>query len=95
MAAADPASPVIDAALDALQPVVEALWRDGQGAGHDHFADTIGAIAAAVRNPASVPLSVSAVHILQSAARRLAETPAEVPPVLFPFALTDVVLLGK
>ncbi|KAK9788000.1 hypothetical protein WJX73_004027 [Symbiochloris irregularis] len=77
VAASDSASQVVDAALDALQPVVEALWR-GSGSGHDHFSDTVSAIAAAVRNPVSAPLSVSAVHILQSAARRLAETPSEV-----------------
>ena len=79
VAAADCAPPVVDAALDALQPVVEALWREGHGAGHDHFADTVGAIAAAVRNPVAAPLSISAIHILQSAARRLAETPSQVP----------------
>ena len=109
VAAGDAAIPVMDAALDALQPVVEALWR-GSGAGHDHFSDTIGAIAAAVRNPASPPMSISAIHILQSAARRLAETPSSVrllcpaghgphqvrcrPPGVHPLTLLRVCLVG-
>ena len=43
------------------------------------FLDVVAALSTAVRNPAHEALSISAVHTLQSLARRLAECPPQVP----------------
>lgn len=79
VAASDSAAAVVDSALDAVEPVVEALYRGaGVGVGHDCFPDTVAAVAAAMRNPRHQELSIDAVRIMQSVARRLAESSPEV-----------------
>ena len=52
---------------------VRQTWRRGLGVGHEHFADCVAALAAAMRNPVHEELSISAAWALQGVARRLAE----------------------
>ncbi|KAK9804748.1 hypothetical protein WJX72_003264 [[Myrmecia] bisecta] len=71
VAAADHNPAVVDGALDAIRPVVEALYR-GLGVGHEYFADCVTMVSTAMRNPIDEDLSIGAGYILQSLARRLA-----------------------
>lgn len=70
IAASDHNAAVVNQALDALQPVVEALYRGWQG--HTFLAECVDAIMAAVANRQQEELSISALFMLQSVARRLA-----------------------
>ena len=69
IAASDHNAAVVDQALDALQPVVEALYRGWQG--HAFLPECVDAIMAAVANRQQEELSTSALFMLQSVARRL------------------------
>jgi hypothetical protein len=75
VAASDSAPAVVRQALEALRPVTDALFRRG---GHTHFAEAVAAAAAAMRNPVSEELGVSAVWALQAVAKRLADASPEV-----------------
>ena len=77
MAAADPAAAVVNQALDALQPVIGALYG-GVGVGHQHFLGIVTAVAAAMQSPYHAELSISAVHVMQSVAHRLAQSDPQV-----------------
>ncbi|DBA73285.1 hypothetical protein WJX77_003623 [Trebouxia sp. C0004] len=72
-AAADSASAVVNQALDALQPVIAALYAD-VGVGHQHFLGIVTAVAATMRSPYHAELSISAVHVMQSVAQRLSQS---------------------
>lgn len=77
MAASDSAAAVVNQALDALQPVIAALYAD-VGVGHQHFLGIVTAVAATMRSPYHAELSISAVHVMQSIARRLAQSDPQV-----------------
>ena len=77
VAAADSAAAVVNQALDALQPVIAALYA-GVGVGHQHFLGIVTAVAATMRSPFHAELSISAVHVMQSVAQRLAQSDPEV-----------------
>ena len=53
------------------------LQRFAAGVGHEFFADCVAAVEAAARAPHAEHLSVSALHLLQSVARRLAASGPE------------------
>lgn len=72
IAASDHNSAVVNQALDALQPVSEALYRGWQG--HAFLSECVDAIMAAVANRQQEELSISALFMLQSVARRLSST---------------------
>ena len=76
-AASDSAAAVVNQALDALQPVIAALYAD-VGVGHQHFLGLVTAVAATMRSPYHTELSISAVHVMQSIARRLSDSDPEV-----------------
>ena len=86
MAAADFAASVVNQALDALQPVIAALYGD-VGVGHQHFLGIVTAVAAAMRSPYHVELSVSAVHVMRRVTRRLAQSDSKVSVLSFGFDL--------
>ena len=90
VAAADFAAAVVNQALDALQPVIAALYGD-VGVGHQHFVGIVTAVAAAMRSPYHVELSISAVHVMQGIARRLAQSDPKVS--LVPFSVIYNLLL--
>ncbi|KAL0043362.1 hypothetical protein WJX79_002614 [Trebouxia sp. C0005] len=77
VAAADSAAAVVNQALDALQPVIAALYAD-VGVGHQHFLGIVTAVAAAMRSPHHAELSISAVHVMQSVAQRLSQSDPQV-----------------
>ena len=77
VAAADSAAAVVNQALDALQPVIAALYAD-VGVGHQHFLGLVTAVAATMRSPFHAELSISAVHVMQSVAQRLSQSDPEV-----------------
>jgi len=77
VAAADSAAAVVNQALDALQPVIAALYAD-VGVGHQHFLGIVTAVAATMRSPYHAELSVSAVHVMQSVAQRLSQSDPQV-----------------
>lgn len=77
VAAADSAAAVVNQALDALQPVIAALYAD-VGVGHQHFLGIVTAVAATMRSPFHAELSISAVHVMQSVAQRLSQSDPEV-----------------
>lgn len=77
VAASDPAAAVVNQALDALQPVIAALYAD-VGVGHQHFLGIVTAVAAAIRSPFHPELSISALHVMQSIARQLAQSNPQV-----------------
>ncbi len=77
VAAADPAAAVVNQALDALQPVIAALYAD-VGVGHQHFLGIVTAVAATMRSPYHAELSISAVHVMQSVAQRLSQSDPQV-----------------
>lgn len=77
VAAADSAAAVVNQALDALQPVIAALYAD-VGVGHQHLVPIVTAVAATMRSPYHAELSVSAVHVMQSVAQRLSQSDPQV-----------------
>ena len=77
VAASDSAATVVKQALDALQPIIAAMYAD-VGVGHQHFLGIVTAVAAAMRSPYHAELSISAVHVMQSIARRLAQSDPQV-----------------
>ena len=77
VAAGDHAAAVVNQALDALQPVIAALYA-GVGVGHQHFLSIVTAVAACMRSPYHAELSINAVHLMQSVAKRLAASEPEV-----------------
>ena len=77
VASGDHAASVVNQALDALQPVIAALYA-GVGVGHQHFLSIVTAVAACMRSPYHVELSISAVHLMQTIARRLSASDPEV-----------------
>lgn len=77
IAAGDQAAAVVNQALDALQPVIAALYA-GVGVGHQHFLSIATAVAACMRSPYHVELSIGAVHLMQSLARRLSASDPQV-----------------
>lgn len=79
VAAADSAAAVVNQALDALQPVIAALYAD-VGVGHQHFLGIVTAVATTMRSPYHAELSISAVHVMQSVAGRLAQSDPQVGP---------------
>lgn len=79
VAAADSAAAVVNQALDALQPVIAALYAD-VGVGHQHFLGIVTAVATTMRSPYHAELSISAVHVMQSVASRLAQSDPQVGP---------------
>jgi hypothetical protein len=50
----------------------------GVGVGHDIFPDIVAVVESAVRNPRHQDLSIASIYILQSVARRLADSKPEV-----------------
>ncbi|KAL3134912.1 hypothetical protein ABBQ32_007876 [Trebouxia sp. C0010 RCD-2024] len=77
VAASDSAAAVVNQALDALQPVIAALYAD-VGVGHQHFLGIVTAVAAAIRSPFHPELSISALHVMQSIARQLSQSDPQV-----------------
>lgn len=77
VASGDHAASVVTQALDSLQPVIAALYA-GVGVGHQHFLSIVTAVAACMRSPYNAELSISAVHLMQSVARRLSASDPEV-----------------
>lgn len=77
VAAADSEAAVVNQALDALQPVIAALYAD-VGVGHQHFLGIVTAVAATMRSPYHAELSISAVHVMQSVAQRLLQSDPQV-----------------
>ena len=77
VAAADSAAAVVNQALDALQPVIAALYAD-VGVGHQHFLGIVTAVAATMRSPYHAELSISAVHVMQGVAQRLSQSDPQV-----------------
>lgn len=77
VASGDQASAVVTQALDALQPVIAALYA-GVGVGHQHFLSIVTAVAACMRSPYHVELSIGAVHLMQTVARRLSASDPQV-----------------
>lgn len=77
VAAADPAAAVVNQALDALQPVIAALYGD-VGVGHQHFLGIVTAVAGTMRSPHHSELSISALHVMQSIARQLSQSDPQV-----------------
>jgi len=72
VAAGDVAAPVVEQALEALQPVVEALYR-GLGLRREFFPDCLSAARTAALNRHHHELSAGGLQILRTAGRRLAE----------------------
>lgn len=77
VAASDPAAAVVNQALDALQPVIAALYAD-VGVGHQHFLGIVTAVAGTMRSPYHNELSISALHVMQSIARQLSQSDPQV-----------------
>ena len=77
VAASDPAAAVVNQALDALQPVIAALYAD-VGVGHQHFLGIVTAVAGTMRSPYHSELSISALHVMQSIARQLSHSDPQV-----------------
>jgi hypothetical protein len=71
LGAADGAPAVMAQAQEALQVVVDALYRT-EGGGHECLRETVQGVVAGVRNPAHLELSISAVQLLQRCGDRLA-----------------------
>ena len=53
------------------------LYR-GTGIGHGHFHDCVTAVSLALRNPGNEELSISAIKLMQTISRRLAESDPQV-----------------
>lgn len=77
VAASDPEAAVVNQALDALQPVIAALYAD-VGVGHQHFLGIVTAVAATIRSPFHTELSISALHVMQGIARQLSQSDPQV-----------------
>lgn len=80
VAASDPAAAVVNQALDALQPVIAALYAD-VGVGHQHFLGIVTAVAGTMRSPYHSELSISALHVMQSIARQLSQSDPQVSSI--------------
>mmetsp|Transcript_13201 Transcript_13201/g.37209 ORF Transcript_13201/g.37209 Transcript_13201/m.37209 type:complete len:2067 (+) Transcript_13201:204-6404(+) len=76
VAATDYAPPVVEQALEALQPVVEALYR-GLGLRKEFFTDCLQAAMAVVLNKHHPDLSLDGFQIFRNCARRLGEASKE------------------
>ena len=50
----------------------------GTGIGHGHFHDCVTAVSLAIRNPGNEELSISAIKLMQTISRRLAESDPQV-----------------
>lgn len=99
VASGDHAASVVNQALDALQPVIAALYA-GVGVGHQHFLSIVTAVAACMRSPYHVELSIGAVHLMQTIARRLSASDPEVcvdysEPMLLNCCRTPESICGK
>ena len=72
IAACDKTDTVVDQALDAVQPVIEGLFRPGGAIPADLFPACLAVLSQAMRNPYHEKLSVSAVYLAQTAGHCLA-----------------------
>ena len=72
IAANDRTDTVVDQALDAVQPVIEGLFRPGGAIPSDLFPACLSVLSQAMRNPHHEKLSISAVYLAQTAGHCLA-----------------------